>query len=136
MNQLSRQRVLRPAQLAAASQSTLDDASQTLDALVSAGGVERLLDGSRSYRLTTDAMARLEHRLAYRGYASLDEQMERVDALLDIVPDVSRADLVARLGMSGATASRTLRAMVLAGRLESTTKVIRRGPGMRYRRPS
>ncbi len=132
---LTRQAVLRPVQLAEASQSTLGDAARTLDLMLEAQVVERLLDGSRSYRLTAPARSMLVHRIRYRPRTSLDDRMAEVDALLDVMPTISRADLVDRLGMTNGTAGRVRREMVKAGRLVGTTR-IRRGPNMRYRRPA
>ena len=130
---LCRQPVVRPEGLAVASQATPTDAARTLANLEQAGAVERLLNGSLSYRLTKEARGALGHRLKYRRRTALDERMDQVDALLDVLKEVGRADLIGRLGLNEVQASRVLGAMVAAERIEGTTP-IRRGPGMRYRR--
>lgn len=130
---LCRQPVVRPEGLAVASQATPADAARTLANLEQAGAVERLLNGSLSYRLTKEARGALGHRLKYRRRTALDERMDQVDALLDVLTEVGRADLIGRLGLNEVQASRVLGAMVAAERIEGTTP-IRRGPGMRYRR--
>ena len=124
---------LRPERLAMAAQSTAEDAARTLELLEQAGAVERLLDGSRSYRLAADARTALAHRIRYRTRVTMEDRVDQVEALLDLRPDIGRTDLVERLKMSPPYASRVLRAMVEAGRIEGTTR-IRRGANMRYRR--
>jgi len=132
---LTRQPVLRPGQLAEEAQSTIADAIRTLDLMLEAQVVERLLDGSRSYRLTAGARSTLGPRIRYRPRTSLEDRMDDVDALLDVMQTISRADMMEQLGMSNATAGRVRREMVKTGRLVGTT-AIRRGPNMRYRRPA
>jgi ATP-dependent DNA helicase RecG len=131
---LTRHPVLRPERLAEVSQTTRDDAARTLGLMEEAGVVERLRDRSYSYRLTSHSRAALAHRIRYQTRTPIQVRMDEVEALLDILPDIGRADLVQHLKVSDPYASRLLRELVRAGRIEGTTR-IRRGPNMRYRRP-
>jgi ATP-dependent DNA helicase RecG len=133
MELLCRRAILRPELLAAESQASPADAQRALTILEEAGAVERLLNGSRSWRLTIEARAALSHRLRYRRRTTAEERLDQVEALFDVLPEVGSADVVGRLGISRVLASRALGALVAAGRIEGTTR-IRRGPNMRYRR--
>jgi ATP-dependent DNA helicase RecG len=124
--------VLRPERLAEAAQCTHAEAMRTLEQLESAGSVERLLNGGRSFRLGALARATLGTRLGYRSYRALDEHGQLVEAYFDSRPEIGRDDAVALLGLSTTSASRVLSALAKAGAIEAVSN--RRGAGVRYRR--
>lgn len=123
---------LRPERLAVAAQRTVGEAFKTLGALQAAGAVERLLDGSRSFRLTAAARAQLGNRVAY-GRSTLEEHASLVFAYLDQHTDVSRQQAVQLLGVEPRTASRVLGKMLDGGDLEYSGPP--RGRNVRYRLP-
>lgn len=124
---------LRLEQLSASAQCSDGEAETTLKALVDAGAVSRLLDRSRSYRLTDEARRALAGRVSYRQRNSLEEAWVEIDAYLDIHGNIGRTDAAELLGVSDAQASRTLsRLYNERGSLEPVGKP--RGRGVRYQR--
>ena len=126
---LLRDTPLRPERLAVAAQRTVGEAFMTLGALQAAGAVERLLDGSRSFRLTADARARLGNRVAY-GRSTLEEHASLVLAYLDQHPDISRQQAVRLLELEPKTATRVLGQLLDSGALEYSGPS--RGRNVRY----
>lgn len=123
---------LRPEALAAAAQCGPQEALYTLVRLEGAGAVERLVNGSRSFRLTKESRARLRSRLRYPSRSSLDEHWELIRAYLDGHPDVGRDRAAELLGVKQVMASRVL------SQLYNERRVVEpvgnaRGPGVRYR---
>jgi ATP-dependent DNA helicase RecG len=95
--------------------------------------VERLLDRSRSYRLTERARRALAGRVSYKQRTSLDDAWESINAYLDVHQNIGRADAAELLGVSDQQASRIL------SRLLNERQVLdlvgqARGRGVRYRR--
>ncbi len=121
---------LRPERLAVVAQRTVGEAFRTLTALEAAGAVERLLNGSRAFRLTSDAKARLGERLTYRR-STMEEHSSLVRAYLDQHPDISREQAVQLLGLEPKTATRVLGKLLDSGALEYSGPP--RGRGVRYR---
>lgn len=122
---------LRSERLAEIAQRTLGEARTTLARLESAGVVERLLDGSLTFRLAGYARDRLGKRVRYRR-SSGRAQRDLVVAYLDQHPDVSRAEVAALLDIKLANASKLLTGMVREGELGYVRE--RRGRSVRYRR--
>ncbi|MBA3876102.1 MAG: hypothetical protein C0498_04065 [Anaerolinea sp.] len=129
---LLRSPVLRAEALAAAAQSMQADADQTLDALVRAGALERLLDGSRAYRLTRTARDALGDRIMYRTRSALDRHVDLVRAYLDTHADIGREDAMMLLDLGPTRATQVLAALETTGHLANTGA--RRGRSVRYRR--
>lgn len=125
--------VMRPEELAEAAQSQIGDAAHTLEQLVAAGAVERLLDGSRSYRLGRVARDVLADRVRYRRRSVIDRHAELVDAYLDSHADIGREEATKLLGVGETRATQVLGALAGAGRI--TRVGPRRGRLVRYRRP-
>ena len=123
---------LRSERLAVASQRTVGEAFRTLGALQAAGAVERLLDGSRSFRLTAEARARLGSRVAY-SRSTLEEHASLVLAYLDQHTDVSRQQAAQLLDLEPKTATRVLGQLLERGVLEYSGPS--RGRSVRYRLP-
>jgi ATP-dependent DNA helicase RecG len=123
---------LRPERLAVAAQRTVGEAFKTLTALEAAGAVERLLNGSRSFRLTSDAKSRLGERVTYRR-STIDEHASLIRAYLDRQADISREQAVRLLGVEPRTAGRVLGKMLDGGDLEYSGPS--RGRNVRYRLP-
>jgi ATP-dependent DNA helicase RecG len=123
---------LRPEPLAAAAQCTLPEALDTLERLAQAGAIERLLDGSRSFRLSRTARDRLRARVAYPPRVSLDERWETIRAYLDATPEIGRAQAAALLGVTPVQAARILSDLYHErGAIEPVGNP--RGRGVRYR---
>jgi hypothetical protein len=129
MRALLRATPLRPERLAVAAQQTAGEAFMTLGALQAAGAVERLLDGSRSFRLTADARARLGDRVPY-GRSTLEEHASIVLAHLAQHPDISRQQAVRLLELEPKTATRVLGQLLDSGALEYSGPS--RGRNVRY----
>ncbi len=132
ITRLFRVTVLRPEQLAEAAQSQIAGAATILERLAAAGAVERLLDGSRSYRLSRAARGVLSDRVRYRTKAPMDRHAEIVDAYLDTHGDIGREEATKLLGVGETRATQVL------GELADTGRILRVGPRrgrlVRYRR--
>ncbi len=130
VRELLRSTPLRPESLAVAAQRTVGDALETLAELEQAGVIERLLDRSRSFRLTRATRAQLGSRVDYRR-STLDEHWALVRAFLDENSEISR-DVAARLlEVTPDRASRILGRFRGGGRL--TLAGPHRGRAVRYR---
>lgn len=121
---------LRPERLAVAAQRTVGEAFKTLTDLEAAGAVERLLNGSRSFRLTPDVKSRLGERVTYRR-STIEEHASLIRAHLDRQPEISREQAVRLLGVGPRTAGRVLGKMLDGGELEYAGPS--RGRNVRYR---
>jgi DNA-binding MarR family transcriptional regulator len=123
---------LRPEALADAAQCTRGEASRTLERLERTGVIERLVNRSRSFRLTGSARERLRGRLAYASRSPLDEHWETVRAYLDTNAEIGREEVVALLGLKATQASTVLSALYRdRGVIEPVGNA--RGRGVRYR---
>jgi len=121
---------LRPERLAVAAQRTVGEAFKTLADLEAAGAVERLLNGSRSFRLTPDVKSRLGERVTYRR-STIEEHASLIRAQLDRQAEISREQAVRLLGVGPRTAGRVLGTMLDGGELEYAGPS--RGRSVRYR---
>ena len=130
VRELLRSTPLRPEDLAVAAQRTVGEALETLAALEQAGAIERLLDRSRSFRLTRAARTQLGSRVDYRR-STLDEHWALVRAFLDEHREIRRDDAVRLLDVTPDRASRILGQLLRGGRL--TLAGPRRGRAVRYR---
>ncbi len=130
VRELLRSTPLRPEDLAVAAQRTVGEALETLAALEQAGAIERLLDRSRSFRLTRAARTHLGSRVDYRR-STLDEHWAFVRAFLDENREIRRDDAVRLLDVTPDRASRILGLLLRGGRL--TLAGPRRGRAVRYR---
>ena len=123
---------LRPEQLAVLAQRTLGEALETLMALDRVGIVGRLLDRSRSFRLTTEARDQMGSRVRYRR-SSFDDQWEMVRAYLDTHSDISRDEVTTLLSIAPLRATKILSKLVRLGRVAHVGPS--RGRSVRYRLP-
>ena len=123
---------LRPEHLAALAQRTPGEALETLMALERVGIVERLLDRSRSFRLTKEARDQMGSRVRYRR-SSFDDQWEMVRAYLDAYPDISRDEVATLLSIALLRATKILSKLVRLGRVVHVGPS--RGRSVRYRLP-
>lgn len=130
IRQLLRSTPLRPEELAFAAQRTVGDAMETLAVLEQVGVIERLLDRSRSFRLTRATRTQLGSRVSYRR-STIDEHWAFVRAFLDESREISRDDAVRLLDVTPDRASRILGQLLRDGRL--TLAGPRRGRAVRYR---
>ena len=96
---------LRAEGLAHVAQCSEDEAFEVLVRLAEAGAVERLLDGSRSFRLTKKSRSALQARITYRQRTTADEQWELVRAFLDVNEEIGRTDAATLLGVGEGRAS-------------------------------
>jgi len=124
---------LRPEPLSAAAQCTVDEASDVLERLAAVGIVERLLDRSRTFRLTRGARGALATRILYRQRSALDQHWETIRAYLDQRPEIARDDVTRLLGVSGTRASQILRELTETRRLRRVGPA--RGRHVRYALP-
>lgn len=125
--------VLRPERLARAAQSTAAQAMLILERLGADGVIDRLLDGSRSFRLSETARHLLAPRIAYRTRAAAEKQWEDIEALLDTREEISSVDVRTLLRVSQPRAARIIRTLLIDGRLSPAGGRVR-GRGVRYRR--
>jgi ATP-dependent DNA helicase RecG len=124
---------LRSERLSVIAQRTPAEALATLSRLEAAGVLERLLNGSRAFRLSETVRARLGPRVRYRR-SSVRAHRDLILAYLDREPDVSRDQVIVLLGVSPANASKILRGMVEDGELDYVGA--HRGRSVAYRRTS
>jgi len=122
---------LRVEQLSERSQCSEGEALEILELLSAERVVERLLNRSHSFRLTTAARHALQSRIRYSSRQSLDEAWELIRAFLDVEPTIGRSEAAGLLGVQDVQASRTL------SRLYNERQVIKpvgsaRGRGVRY----
>jgi len=121
---------IRPEHLALLAQRTPGEAFDTLTALERVRIVERLLDRSRSFRLTRESRERLGTQVRYRR-SSADEHWQLVRACLDTNPDISRDETATLLGVA------PLRATKILGQLRRNGRLVYVGPtrgrAVRYR---
>lgn len=123
---------LRAEDLMRMAQCSEDEAFEVLARLADAGAVERLLNGSRSFRLTQKSRTALHARITYRQRTTADQQWELVRAFLDVNDEIGRADAATLLEVSEGRASNIL------SDLYNERSVIEpvgaaRGRGVRYR---
>lgn len=133
VTELLRASVIRPSTLAQAAECTSAEALALLEQLQTLGVVERLVKGSRSFRLTAGARVALLPRISYTTRRPIEERWERVEALLDTKAEVSSQEIQAALGLSQPRTARIIRAL-LGDRRLAPVGGRRRGPGVRYRR--
>lgn len=123
---------LRAEGLARMAQCSEDEAFEVLARLAAAGAVERLLDGSRSFRLTQASRTALHARITYRQRTTADQQWELVRAFLDVNEEIGRVDAAALLGVGEGRASNILSDLYNERRLLEPVGAAR-GRGVRYR---
>jgi ATP-dependent DNA helicase RecG len=122
---------LRVERLSERAQCSRGEAFETLTTLAADGVVERLLDGSRSFRLTPSARQSLQSRIEYSRRQSIDHAWDLIRAYLDVESTIGRNEAARLLGVSDVQASRTL------SRLYNDREVVKpigsaRGRGVRY----
>lgn len=126
-------RVLRAETLAARAQCSVADATTTLNELAAAGVVERLVNRSLAFRLTTTSLTALGDRVRYPAYRALDQHWDLVRAYLDDNPEISRDDATTLLGVAPNYASRILSQLADGNHIVPVANA--RGPRVRYRLP-
>jgi len=132
VTQLLQTATLRPEALARRAQCADLEALEVLESLSRAGVTERLLTGSRSFRLTDSARGRLRRRLAYTPRATLDEHWEMIRAYLDPNVSIGRVEAARLLGVEPVQASRILSELYNSrGVLRPVASPL--GRGVRYR---
>jgi ATP-dependent DNA helicase RecG len=124
-------RVERLADLAQCSDGEAFDILRRLDAV---RAVERLLDGSRSFRLTAGARQDLQSRITYKTRQSVDQSWGLIRAYLDGNDSIARREAAQLLGVSDTQASRILSSLYNdKRRIEPVGKT--RGRNVAYRLP-
>lgn len=122
---------LRPSHLAKIGQSSEDEAFELLVKLARLGIVERLLNRSRSFRLTEKATSQLRSRISYSVRQNIDEHWELIRAYLDVHPQIGRDDASQLLQLTPERASTILSQLYNQyGRIEPVSNA--RGRGVRY----
>ncbi len=124
---------LRVEALAGAAQCSEGEAVEVLERLAAAGAVERLLNRSRSFRLTRKSRSALDARITYRQRSTLDEQWDLVRAFFDVEEEIGRPDVVTLLGLNESRATEVLGELKKQRKIEPVGS--ERGRGVRYRLP-
>jgi ATP-dependent DNA helicase RecG len=124
---------LRVEALARAAQCSEGEALEVLERLAAAGAVERLLNRSRSFRLTRQSRSALDSRITYRQRSTLDEQWDLVRAFFDVEEEIGRPDVVTLLGLNESRATEVLGELKKQRKIEPVGSG--RGRGVRYRLP-
>jgi hypothetical protein len=123
---------LRVEGLADVAQCSQGEALEEFECLAKAGVVERLVNGSLTFRLTESARAALRHRILHKGRNSLDDKWDSIRAFLDTHDSIGRTEAAEVLRIGATDASLTLsRLYNLRGYLEPVGNS--RGRGVRYR---
>jgi ATP-dependent DNA helicase RecG len=122
---------LRVERLSDRAQCSEGEAFEILETLAADGVVERLLDGSRSFRFTSSARQSLQSRIKYSRRRSLDQAWDLIRAYLDVDRSIGRNDAARLLDVTEVQASRIL------SRLYNDREVLKpvgsaRGRGVRY----
>ena len=123
---------IRPEGLASIAQCSRQEAVQTLEQLEEASSIERLLNGSLTFRLNSNSRTQLNELLQYSQRSTLEEQSELVMSYLDSHTDISREEVIAILDVKAARATAVLKEMVsreLLGYVGPT-----RGRNVRYKK--
>jgi ATP-dependent DNA helicase RecG len=131
IDRLLKQRSLRPRDLAEAAQSTLGEASITLENLVRLDAAKRAPNKSHAYLLSAKALAALRGRASYRLRTSIAEHQKLIDEYLASHDDIGTEEASALLDVSRVRASQILGELRDTKVLESDQE---RGRGVRYRR--
>lgn len=122
---------VRAGELTGPAQCSPDEVTAILDRLAAAGAIERLVDNSRSFRLTQSAREALHTRITYPVRVSLDESWEMIRAFLDTNPVIGQRDVVALLRVQPVRASTILGQLRRRGDIEPVGNA--KGRGVRYR---
>jgi ATP-dependent DNA helicase RecG len=125
---------LRAEGLAHAAQCSEEEAFEALRQLAEAGALERLLNGSRSFRLTAAARAALDSRIKYKKRSALDQRSELVRAYLEVNKDIGRAEVASLLSVGETRASAILSDLYNKHGLIKPVGAAR-GRGVRYTLP-
>jgi len=134
ITKLLSQPTLRVEQLADEAQCSEGESAEVLAQLERAVTIERLLNGSRSFRLSDKARSALQSRITYKQRTTFDEAWDKIRAYLDTQAEISSEDAAQLLGVR-----RTRGATILStlfndhGRLEPVGNA--RGRGVRYKLP-
>ena len=123
---------IRPDDLASISQCSRQDALKTLEQLVEASAIERLLDRSLSFRLSSNTKTQLNELLQYSHRSTLEEQAELVLSYLDSHTDIGREEVTAILDVKAARATAVLKEMVSRELLDYVGPT--RGRNVRYKK--
>jgi ATP-dependent DNA helicase RecG len=132
ITELLRQTALRVDALAHAAQCSEGESLEVLERLATAGAVERLLDGTRSFRLSKPSRSALKSRIAYRHRSTLDEHWDIVRAFFDVEEEIGRRDVSTLLGVTEGRASEVLGELKRQRKIEPVGP--ERGRSVRYRR--
>lgn len=122
--------ILRPEGLQELAQCTAGEAVEILEGLSRRGAVKRLLNRSRTYRLTEEARTALQGRINYGRRTTIEEQGDLVRAFLDSKPVISSSDGEALFGVKRARSSQILTELVRGGVIKPVGNA--RGRGVRY----
>lgn len=123
---------LRSERLASVAQCSDEEAFEVLLRLAAAGAVQRLLDGSRAFRLTPTSHAALRTRITYKQRSQTEQQWDLIRAYLDANEQIGRKDAAELLGVGEGRASNVLSELYNErGLVEPVGSA--RGRGVRYR---
>lgn len=122
---------IRPEQLAERAQCTTGEALTTLERLEAADAVERLVNRSRTFRLSESARTTLGRRIRHPIRRKSEEHLDLIAAFLDEEPEIGRAQAAELLGITPTSASRILGELRRSGKLATVANA--RGAGVRYR---
>ena len=131
VNELLISTPLRVERLGERAQCSEGEAFEVLETLTADGVVERLLDGSRSFRLTSPTRQSLQRRIKYSRRHSLDEAWDLIRAYLDVNSAIGRNEAAELLNLTEVQGSRIL------SKLYNDRKLLKpvgsaRGRGVRY----
>ena len=123
---------LRPERLAEIGQCGEDEAFELLTRLADAGVLQRVVNGSRSFKLADSSVEMLRRRITYKKPRSIDEHWQLIRAYLDSHDVIGRDDVVTLLGVTPVRASTILSELYNEhGRLKPVGKPV--GRGVRYK---
>ena len=132
VTELLRRPTLRAEWLAGLAQCTLGEADELLDWLLAVGALERLLDGSRSFRLTRTARDNLSARISYRARLPFEDQWETIRALFDVNQEISSSDVRIVLNYESTAAATQVLKKAKGFGLVAAQDGRERGRGVRY----
>ncbi|MEK6647994.1 MAG: RNA-binding domain-containing protein [Actinomycetota bacterium] len=123
---------IRPESLSVIAQCSREDALHVLEQMEEVSSIERLLNGSLTFRLSPGSRTQLTELLQYSLRSTLEEQAELVVSYLDSHPDIGREEVRTMLNVKEVRATTVLKEMVRRELLDYVGPT--RGRNVRYKK--
>ena len=125
---------IRPENLSTFAQCLPAEAARVLEQLQDIGYLERVLNRSLSFRLTSTAIEKLGGFISIARRSTTEEQTDLINSYLDFHVDIGRTEVAKILTVTLSRASKVLTKMLTGGLLEYAGPKM--GRNVRYRKPT